>query len=109
MFSSKMKPDGSFSWPAFGIRSRLVMLFLLFSGSTLIGFSFFLYLSVVRNHQREFDVALLNHTVDLAYSLDIDLFGGVALRRDLLQKEKVFPFSLGQTVVEVWTVTGKPV
>ena len=98
-----------FKLPAFGIRIRLVMLFLLFSGSTLIGFSYFLFQSVVQNHQREFDVALLNHTVDLAYSLDIDLFGGVALRRDLLQKEKVFPFSLGQTVVEVWTISGKPV
>ena len=57
------------------IRVRLTILFVLLFAITLLIFSTLLYNSLIEVQQREFDLALLNHAVDISNSLDFDYFG----------------------------------
>ncbi len=93
-----------------GLRERLTALFVLIFGATLIGFSALLYAVLERSRQEEFDAALYNYTVDVASSIDVSLFGGLTLDADVLSdSEKVFPFALGQTLIQVSAITGQSV
>ena len=58
-----------------GIKFRLTSLFVLFFGTTLILFSFFLFNYFEKNQQEEFDTSLYNYTVDVVTSLKVNLFG----------------------------------
>lgn len=90
------------------IRARLTGLYLALLAITLAIFCAILYQVFVRNHQQEFDFALYNHAVDVAQSISIDFYSG-DLRfspNALIAKEKVFPFSLGKSFVQVVSLDG---
>ncbi|MBC7693551.1 MAG: HAMP domain-containing protein [Methylotenera sp.] len=104
MFSSKAE-----SAPLTSLRTRLVFLFVGIFGVTLILFSFFLYEVFVSNHQKEFDAALYNYTVDVASAVDVSFFGELTLTPNALtESEKVFPFALGEAFLQIYSVQGKP-
>lgn len=97
MFSERIK----------AIRWRLVGLYVTVFGLTLVGFSALLYSEFIRNHQLEFDRALYNHAVDVAQSIELDLFGELTLRRNILAEgEKAFPFALGRAYLQVVSIDG---
>lgn len=91
-----------------GIKFRLVSLFVLFFGTTLILFSFFLYNSFEKNQQVEFDASLYNYTVDVVSAIKVNLFGDAFLDPDFFKnQDKLFPFSLGKTYILFRSKDGK--
>lgn len=92
-----------------GIRARLTLLFVAIFGATLIGFSALLHYVLVSNLSAEFDSALYNHTVDIAQSIDVGLFGDLRFQSHLLSEgEKLFPFSPGKALVQILAADGSP-
>lgn len=76
-------------------------------GTTLVVYSVVLYRNFVKIHESEFDTALYNYTVDIAKSLNVNLFGEVFLSDDVkTADEKIFPFALERTLVQLRTVRG---
>src|SRR6185437_14111064 len=56
---------------------------------------------------QEFDADLLNYTVDVAYALDVDLFGQISLSSKFQsQSEKLLPFEMGETLIQLRTGDG---
>lgn len=92
-----------------GIRLRLVALFVTIFGSIFIVFSLVLYRQLIRDHQKEFDTFLYNYVIDVARATEVDLFGDINLHPNIFfESEKVFPFALGDTYIQVHsTVTGR--
>jgi signal transduction histidine kinase len=108
MFSSK---DNAFNHgepkrllPSYlrGIRAQLIASSVGIFGLTLLLFSVFLYQVFTNSHLREFDADLLNYTVDIAYNIDVNLYGQITLNPKFMsQNEKLFPFELGETLIQI--------
>ncbi len=91
-----------------GFREQLTFLLVLVLGSTLLLYSIVLYRNFIRVHETEFDIALFNYTVDVANALDINLYGEVFVSDEVFQaNEKIFPFALEKTLLQLRTSTGK--
>lgn len=91
----------------FSIRFRLLSLFIVIFGLNLTFFSFFLYRTFIQNHQAEFDAALYNYSVDVAQAIDVGALGEIHISSDLLAtSEKIFPFSLSETLVQIRSLEG---
>ncbi len=102
MFSGKIKTFFS------SIRLRLTVLYITLLGITLSIFCTVLLKRFVSNHQQEFDYALYNHAVDAAQSFTVDYFGEfVFTPNSMLVQQKVFPFSLGKSFVQVISPEGR--
>lgn len=95
----------------FGRRSlslRLAFLFLALFGGTFAVFSAFLYEAFERTQQSEFDAALYNYAVDVVDSIEVDLYGELSLKPQLLSdRGKIFPFTLGKAFFEIRGYDGK--
>jgi signal transduction histidine kinase len=90
------------------IRFRLTALFVMILGVTLIAFSVTLYGAFVRTHRTEFDAALYNHAVDVADSIEVNLFGQLTLSGELLSRnEKIFPFAVGRALLQIVSPSGQ--
>ena len=84
------------------IRSRLTALFVFIFGSTLILLSVLGYRYFSEAQQNDFDAALFNHAVDIASTVDINLFGDVSVPLTTEpEADKVFPFSLRRSFMQV--------
>ncbi|MBL7714699.1 MAG: HAMP domain-containing protein [Bdellovibrionales bacterium] len=96
-------------WPQLrSLRFRLMAIFVGFFGTSLIFFSSFLYLSFIKNHETEFDVALYNYAVDVGRSIDVNFLGSIRLTPKILAtSEKVFPFALGESLLQLRTLDGQ--
>jgi len=106
MFSGKNKLSPFFT----SIRARLTGLYLTLLALTLLIFCTILYQVFIRNHRQEFDFALYNHAVDVAQSITVDFWGDFVFTPNaLIAKEKVFPFSLGKSFVQVVSLEGRVV
>ncbi|HEX4925886.1 MAG TPA: ATP-binding protein [Bdellovibrionales bacterium] len=89
------------------IRVRLTILFVGIFTVTLLIFSSLLYNAFSETQQREFDVALYNHAVDIANSLDFDLFGSLSIdARNIYDQQKLLPFSLGRSLLQIRRLDG---
>lgn len=89
------------------IRGQLLAFSVGLFGLTLLGFSAFLYQTFTTLRASEFDADLLNYSVDVAYALDVDLFGQISLSNKFhSQSEKLFPFEMGETLVQLRTREG---
>lgn len=72
-----------------------------------MGYSVVLYRNFVKIHESEFDTALYNYSVDIAKGLNVNLFGEVFLSDDVKKAdEKIFPFALERTLIQLRTVRG---
>ncbi|MDR3606361.1 MAG: ATP-binding protein [Oligoflexia bacterium] len=90
------------------IRTRLTALFLLIFGMTLIFFCSVLYYYFVTTNQTNFDLALFNHAVDIANTINIDLFGSVSVDASAISGSgKAFPFSAGSTFLQLTDSDGR--
>src|SRR6185437_16412892 len=89
------------------IRGQLLMFSVGLFGLTLLGFSVFQYQTFTSLRSQEFDADLLNYTVDVAYALDVDLFGQISLSSKFQsQSEKLLPFEMGETLIQLRTGDG---
>ncbi len=90
------------------IQFRLVSLSVILSGATLVLLSTFLFEGIQDTQNAAFDTALYNHAVDIANGLDVNVLGNLMVRRDaLVDDHKIFPFPLGQSIVQIRTLDGK--
>jgi heavy metal sensor kinase len=101
MFLSRNKPAGgrqSFR----SIRVRLTLLFVLLFGASQTVLGILIYGMFVRSHQAQFDAALYNRALDIAQGIEINAFGDVSVRSDILSDNgKNFPFSTGRELVQI--------
>src|SRR3712207_1442576 len=89
------------------IRFRLAALYVTITGITLLLFSVYLHEYFSGRQQIEFDAALYNHTVDVAETIDVDMFGDVFMRRNpQLTTGKVFPFAIGRSFLQMRDLKG---
>ena len=89
------------------IRSRLTALFVTILAITLLVFCSILFEVFVRNHEREFDIALYNHAVDISNSINVDFYGDFVFNAsNFLNNEKIFPFALGRSYMQVVAPNG---
>lgn len=96
-------------WISKSVRFRLAGVYVIVFGTTLIVFSMLLYRGFIQTHQKEFDAALYNHAIDVAEAVNVDLFGDLSLRTEVLSEgDKWFPFSIGQAFLEIRTLKGEP-
>ena len=110
MFSAKNNPLQKAGPFLKSIRARLTGLYLALLSVTLCIFCAILYQVFVRNHQQEFDYALYNHAVDVAQSYSVDFSGEFNLNQNsLIARQKVFPFSLGKSFVQILSLDGSVV
>lgn len=90
------------------LKIKLTFLYIVIFGLTLSLYCAFLFRYYVDDHKKEFDSALLNYTLDIGQSINVDLYGVVTLSPDLLrQGEKLFPFALGDSLIQLRTLDGK--
>ena len=90
------------------IRFRLTALFVTILAITLISFCFVLFKVFVKNHQEEFDIALYNHAVDVAKSINVDFYGDLVFNSNIfLNNEKIFPFALGNSFMQIISSRGE--
>lgn len=90
------------------IRFRLTALFVVILGFTLIGFCTVLFQVFIKNNQQEFDSALYNHAVDVAQSINVDFYGDLVFDSNIfLKNEKVFPFALGSSYMQILSSNGQ--
>lgn len=90
------------------IRVRLTLLFAVIFGFTLVAYSVLLFRAFVQSQRDQFDAALFNHAVDVSQSIEIDFFGEITVNRDVLTAgDKIFPFAVGKSFVQLVTPEGK--
>jgi signal transduction histidine kinase len=79
----------------------------LISGFTLILLSTILYKGIERTQEAAFDTSLNNYAVDIANATDFNLISGLVVKRDaLIDENKLFPFPLGLSFVQIRTLNG---
>ena len=75
--------------------------------AALIVLSAVLYKGVIDAQQDGFDTALQHYAVDISGGFDVNFLGGLVLKREVIVEEnKIFPFSLGQSIVQFRTLNG---
>jgi signal transduction histidine kinase len=108
LFAKKLKKTAEKARHPRSIRFRLTALFVAILGVTLIAFSMMLYGAFVRTHRVEFDAALYNHALDVADSIQVNVFGQLTLSGDILSSnEKIFPFSIGRSLLQIVSPNGQ--
>jgi signal transduction histidine kinase len=86
---------------------KLVLLSMLICGAPVSILSVFLFNTTTQTQAEAFDQALYNHAVDVANGIDLTYLGELVLKRDALVGEnKIFPFPLGQSVVQIRAIDG---
>src|SRR4051794_24777476 len=84
------------------IRFRLTGLFVVLFGGAQIVLGFLIYGLFVRTHQAQFDAAVYNRALDIAQGIEIDAFGEVSVRSDILADGgKKFQFSTDRELVQI--------
>ena len=99
---------------AFGIRLnfksihfKLVGISVAIFGIAIVALTTILYRGVADAQQIGFDTALHNYAVDVSGGFDVNFLGGLVLKRDaILEENKLFPFPLGQSIVQFRTMAG---
>lgn len=88
------------------IRLRLSLLFVLIFGSMTVLFNAFLFFSMIKTLQQDFDDALFNYAVDVSESIDIGVKGDLNFPPLKLDNGKVLPFPLGTALIQVRHISG---
>lgn len=69
--------------------------------------SAFLYQGIKTTQQAAFDSALYNHAVDIAEATDVSFLGQLIVKQSaLIDEKKIFPFHLGQSIVQIRAMNG---
>lgn len=105
--SSKPKIKSFFDFfRRISLRTRLTLLFVFIFGLTLIIFGGLTFRYLATTLEKEFDDALYNYAVDVADSVILDPTGDLLVSSATVDKEKVYPFSLGTALIQIRHVRG---
>lgn len=105
--SSKRRTKSLFSFLSrLSLRTRLTLLFVFIFGFTLIIFGALTFRYLATTLQKEFDDALYNYAVDVADSVILDPTGDLLVSSATVDKEKIYPFSLGTALIQIRHVKG---
>lgn len=85
----------------FSVRMRLTILFVLVFGLTMGGFGYATVEFLRHSLAREFDDALYNYAVDVVEGISLDSSGDLLLAPPQIEREKLYPFSLGTALVQI--------
>jgi signal transduction histidine kinase len=88
------------------IRLKLTLLFVLVCGGTLVGFGMVTFDFLSSALQREFDDALYNYAVDVSESITLTATGDVAVVTPEVDRQKIYPFSLGTALIQIRNSNG---
>ena len=89
------------------IHFKLVGISVVIFGIATIALTALLYRGVGDAQQIGFDTALHNYAVDVSGGFDVNFLGGLVLKKDaILEENKLFPFALGQSIVQFRTMSG---
>jgi signal transduction histidine kinase len=88
------------------LRTRLTFLFVCIFGLTLIIFGGLTFRYLATTLEKEFDDALYNYAVDVADSVILDPTGDLLVSSATVDKEKVYPFSLGTALIQIRHIRG---
>ncbi len=88
------------------IRLRLTILFVAVFGTTLIVFGILTFNYVSATLQKEFDDALYNYAVDVSESISLDASGDLSVITPQVDKQKIYPFSLGTALIQIRSING---
>ena len=81
---------------------------MLILGTALVVLSAFLYQGIKRTQQEAFDTVLFNHAVDIANAMDVTVLGDLIVKREaLIEENKIFPFPMGQSIVQIRSLQGE--
>ncbi len=89
------------------LRLRLTLLFVVIFGSTLVGFGLITFNFVSGALQKEFDDALYNYAVDISESITLNPSGNLEVITPQVDKQKIYPFSLGTALILVRSIKGE--
>ena len=89
------------------IRLRLTILFVAVFGGTLIIFGVLTFNFVSSTLQKEFDDALYNYAVDVSESISLDASGDLSVITPQVDKQKIYPFSLGTALIQIRSINGE--
>lgn len=93
---------------AFSLRARLTLIFVLFFGGTLCGYSYYVYMTVNSVFQKQYDSLLLDFAADITDSIDFSLMGGIRVdSRQFQQDRRFFPFTFKETVIQIRDIRGQ--
>ena len=97
--------------PFFGLslRLKISILFILVFGLSMFVFSFGVFNFLSTTLQKEFDRALYNYAVDVLDSITLSPWGGLRFEGSELDREKIYPFSLGTALIQITNRNGQPV
>lgn len=116
MFSSERKPKTRLlsrparSFRTLGFRAQLTTLTMIVLGATLLVYSTVLYRNFISFQGSEFDSALFNYAVDVGNALTVNTFGEVVVSDEVFRaNEKIFPFALEKTVLQLRDMNGRTV
>lgn len=91
----------------FSIRSKLTFTYSVVFGISTLTFAYFALNTISDTLQSEFDDALYNYTLDISDSIKITLGGDLTVLDPELNRDKIYPFSLGTALVQIRNKDGK--
>lgn len=97
----------NFFWTNLSFRTRLTGLISFVIGSVLIIFGISIYSYLQYTLQKEFDDALYNYAVDVLDSVSITSTGDLEVGAAQFDREKVYPFSLGDASIQIRHISGQ--
>ncbi len=98
------------SFRTLGFRAQLTTLTMIVLGVTLLLYSTVLYRNFISFQAAEFDSALFNYAVDVGNALTVNTFGEVVVSDEVFRaNEKIFPFALERTVLQLRDMNGRTV
>lgn len=91
------------------LRLKIAALFVLVFGLSMFVFSIGVFNFLTTTLQKEFDRALYNYSVDVLDSITLSPWGGLRFEGSELDREKIYPFSLGTALIQITNRNGQPV
>lgn len=88
------------------IRTRLTLLFLAISGTTLVVFGVVTYNFLSKSLMQEFDDALYNYAVDVSESVTLNPSGNLDVGSADVDQAKIYPFALGTALIQIRHISG---
>ncbi len=89
------------------IRLRLTLLFALIFGASMLTTGFATVAFLADSLQKEFDDALYNYAVDVTESISLSSTGDLALISPQVDRQKIYPFSLGTALIQIRHRSGR--
>ena len=101
MFSKLRAKLFTRAWWPWSLRARLTLLMSLVLAVALVLFAVLTYDRFLISQQEDFDIALYNHSVDVADAIDSNELGRRLIDSSGVSDVKIFPFALSRTYMQI--------